>query len=101
MWISSESEVELKNAILRALSEPHPAYVAAASRDQEPEERHLWHVATSSITMTNATNSGSLYAADLNVASGFWANTMPLLPDGAVSTTIGEQLEKVARIHPR
>ena len=81
------TDIELKNAVLRELRQPRPAFFAAASPDRE--EHHLWHVATSAATISG----GTLNGVDVYVISGFWAPIMPLLPGGAVSTAIGSALQ--------
>lgn len=81
------SDVDSK-AVLRAWLEPQPAFTIALSPEWH-DEHHLWHATTSTTTLTGTV------AADIAAVGGFWAATVPFLPDGHVSTAIAESLKPV------
>jgi hypothetical protein len=94
MWDCGDID---SKAVLRAWLEERPTVVLSVPAERA-EERHFWHVASSSASVVS-TPSGSTYgttaytAPDLHIVSGFYALTMPLLPDGSVSTAIADGLK--------
>ena len=86
--------------VLRAWMEERPAFILSAPTERA-EEHHLWHVASSSASLASM---GSNYGttayttSEVHIVSGFYALTVPLLPDGAVSTAIADGLKSAAEV---
>jgi hypothetical protein len=96
MWDCGDID---SKTVLQAWRQPRPAVVLSAVA-KHAAEHHWWHVAASSNAfLSSGSNVGTAYTApDVHLMSGFYALTMPLLPDGAVSTAIADGLMSAAAL---